>query len=194
MAVEGISAPAVIAAGAGALVLWSGLKGASIGGGVRSLLGGKAPSGANVNPVQGGSGASGAGVAGASDSAIAGDAMRYLNSGSVYKWGGATPAGWDCSGFVNWVVGHDLGMAIPGSPSGAYTGHGPVTMQWAAFGTSVPRSQVQAGDLIVWPLVHMGIAVSNTQMINCPGPGGSPAPVIGGIDGTGLGVVTYRRL
>lgn len=196
MAVNGVSAPAVFAAGVGALVLWAGLKGMSVTGGIRSLLTGNAPSGANAYPIQGGTVTGGAtgGASGTTNSSIANDAMRYLNSGSVYQWGGGSPQGWDCSGFCNWVIGHDLGRPIPGSSSGAYSGHGPVTMQWAVFGNSVPRSAVQAGDLVVWPMFHMGIAVSNTQMINCPGPNGSPAPVIGNIDGGGPGIVTFRRL
>ena len=49
---------------------------------------------------------------GASGQAIASDALRY--KGAPYKWGGAMPSGWDCSGFVNYVIGHDLGMTIPG--------------------------------------------------------------------------------
>jgi cell wall-associated NlpC family hydrolase len=55
----------------------------------------------------------GAGVGkGASGQAIASDALRY--QGAPYKWGGAKPDGWDCSGFVNYVIGHDMGMRIPG--------------------------------------------------------------------------------
>lgn len=195
MAGPGVSTPAVFAAGAGALVLWSALKGVSVTGGLRSLLGGKQPSGANVEPITGtgAAGGGGAGGVGATGSSIADAGMRYVGSGSVYKWGGGTPAGWDCSGFCNWVIGHDLGAAIPGSPSGSYSGHGPTTIQWALAGTSVPRNQVQAGDLVVWPLFHMGIAISNSQMVNCPGPPGTPAPVVGSID-ISLGVVTYRRI
>lgn len=48
----------------------------------------------------------------ASGQAIAADALRY--KGAPYVWGGAKPSGWDCSGFVNYVIGHDLGMTIPG--------------------------------------------------------------------------------
>lgn len=199
MAGQGVSTPAVAAAGVGALALWAAVKGASVTGGLRSLLGGHAPAGANVEPAGGislgGGGGPGAGAgSAATGSAVSDAAMRYYGSGSVYLWGGATPKGWDCSGFCNYVIGHDLGSAIPGSPSGQFSGHGPVTMQWATFGTSVPRSQVRAGDLCVWPLFHMGIAISSTQMINCPGPGGTPAPVIGNIDGGGTGVLVCRRL
>lgn len=195
MAGPGVSAPAVAAAGAGALVLWAALKGASVTGGLRQLLGGQAPSSANAQPITGVASAyvAGIGTAAATGSAVADAGLRYVGSGSVYAWGGATPAGWDCSGFCNWVIGHDLGQPIPGSQVGAYSGHGPVTGQWALAGTGIARGQVQAGDLVVWPLVHMGIAISNAQMVNCPGPNGTPAPVVSGID-ENLGPVTYRRL
>jgi cell wall-associated NlpC family hydrolase len=194
----GVSAPAVAAAGVGALVLWSALKGASVTGGLRSLLTGKQPSGSNANPITGDVIASSAditaGSAGATGSAIADDAMRYYNSGTTYKWGGGSPQGWDCSGFCNWVIGHDLGLAIPGHRNGQYSGHGPVTWQWAVFGKGISRDQVQAGDLVVWPAFHMGIAISNSQMINCPGPNGTPAPVVSPIDENIGGPRVFRRI
>jgi cell wall-associated NlpC family hydrolase len=203
-----ISAPAVLLAGVGAVAVWSALAGVSLGSGLRSLLGGAVPGGSGSVGAQlgasaaGAAGAAGAGVgpaaAGAvASSAVAGAAQRYLGSGSVYRWGGAKPTGWDCSGYCNWVIGHDLGLPIPGYPSGfAGAGHGPVTAQWAIWSgaVTIPRSQVQAGDLLVWPAVHMGIAVSATQMINCPGPNGTPAPVLDSIDGTRLGLLVCRRL
>jgi len=184
----------VFAAGAGALVLWSALKGVSVTGGLRSLLTGKQPSAANTEPITGAAAGGGPGGSRATGSAIADRGLSYLGSGSVYKWGGADPRGWDCSGFANYVIGHDLGAAIPGSPSGAYSGHGPTTVQWALAGKAIPRGQVQAGDLVVWPLFHMGIAISGAQMVNAPGPAGTPAPVISPVDEGIGGPVTYRRL
>lgn len=197
MAGSGVSTPAVAAAGAGALVLWASLKGVKVTGGLRSLLGGHQPSTANTEPISGASfsgSSAGAAAGGATGSAIADAGMRYVGSGSVYAWGGGSPKGWDCSGFCNWVVGHDLGQPIPGSHSGSYSGHGPTTIQWALFGSSIPRDQVQAGDLVVWPLHHMGIAISSSQMVNCPGPNGTPAPVVSPIDENIGGPRTFRRI
>lgn len=196
----GVSTPAVAAAGAGALVLWAALKGVSVTGGLRSLLGGKQPSTANTEPITGpgpdvpGGAGQMTNLSGTTGSVISDAGMRYVGSGSVYQWGGGSPKGWDCSGFCNYVIGHDLGLAIPGSRSGSYSGHGPATMQWAIFGTSIGRSDVEAGDLVVWPLHHMGIAISSTHMVNCPGPNGTPAPVVSPIDENIGGPRTFRRI
>jgi cell wall-associated NlpC family hydrolase len=198
MANNGLKAPAVFAAGAGALVLYSGMKGVSVLGGLKSLITGKQPSGTNVYPLQSAGGNAANPLAGGtSGNAIADDGLKYVGSGSVYLWGGGSPRGWDCSGFCNYVIGHDLGMSIPGI-RGGFNGssHGPVTSQWAIWNgaQTIPRNQVQAGDLCIWPLFHMGIAISNTQMVNCPGPNGSANPVIGNIDGGGTGILVCRRI
>lgn len=194
MALKGVSTPAVLSAGVGALVIWSAVKGSSATGGLRSLLTGKQPGGQEIYPL-GSSETAQEGSAGtATGNAIADAALAYQGSGSVYQWGGGSPKGWDCSGFVNWVIGHDLGLPIPGHRNGRYTGHGPVTWQWATFGSGIGRKRVQAGDLVVWPAFHMGIAISNTQMINAPGPNGTPAPIISNIDGGGAGVLVCRRV
>lgn len=182
---KGVSTPAVVAAGAGALVLWSAMKGVSVTSGLRSLLTGKQPSTANVEPAGGlgiqtigDTGGSSGGGSGATGSAIADHAMSYVGQGHVYRWGGGSPSGWDCSGFCNWVIGHDLGASIPGHRDGRYSGHGPTTLQWAVFGQHVPSGQEQPGDLVVWPTQHMGIVSGGGQMINCPGPNGTPAPIV----------------
>lgn len=80
-----------------------------------------------------------AGLAGglgvATGDAIARDASSY--AGKVrYTWGGASPStGWDCSGFVNWVLCHDMGLDIPGVQGGHFDGrtHGPNVAEWLAW-------------------------------------------------------------
>jgi peptidoglycan DL-endopeptidase CwlO len=207
---RGISVPAVAIAGAGGVAVWAAVKGVGAGSGFRAILAGRTlPPGEDLTVTvaeQTGSaiadtGAPGVGTAAgvaASNNAISNAGMRYVGQGHVYRWGGGSPAGWDCSGFSNWVICHDLGLAIPGYAGGTFTGgaHGPVTMQWAGWSgcQTIPRDQVQAGDLVVWPLFHMGIAISNSHMVNAPGPNGTPAPVVGTIDGAARGPLVCRRL
>lgn len=92
--------------------------------------------------------------------AIADDARRYL--GVPYKWGGADPSGFDCSGLVTWVLHHDLGYNLP---SNTHT----VTGQFLVWGgaTDVARSSAQAGDLCC-SMGHIGIAVDGSNMIHAP--------------------------
>jgi hypothetical protein len=95
-----------------------------------------------AGPAATGTGAP-AGIAGgigqATGDAIARDAASY--AGKVpYKWGGASPAtGWDCSGLVNWVLCHDMGLDIPGARGGNFDGrtHGPNVAEWLAWAAGV---------------------------------------------------------
>jgi cell wall-associated NlpC family hydrolase len=131
----------------------------------------------------------------ATGSAIANDAMQY--NGHCYLYGGAPgPQGtscWDCSSFVNWVLGHDLGYTLPGGLKG-YDGatHGPNTLLYLVWGSSVSRKNVAAGDLCVWQ-THMGIAISNTQLISAQDPAAGTG--VASIDGTteSLGQVLFCR-
>lgn len=102
---------------------------------------------------------------------IASDGMRY--QGHAYLYGGAPGSSgsqpWDCSSFVNWVIGHDLGGAIPGYKAGAYTGavHGPPTTSWLTSGlcSTISKANAQPGDLVVWQ-THMGIYTGGGNMIS----------------------------
>lgn len=189
---------AVTSVAAGSLLVWSGIKGWSLLRTIGEVVTGKAPTGSEVNvlttPNSGGS----SGSAIATSSGIANDALKYV--GHAYSYGG-TPGtsganSWDCSSFVNWVVGHDAGRAIPGYSAGQYNGsaHGPPTGSWGVWpGLShIPASQLQAGDLIVWT-GHMGIAISNTQMVSALN--GTKGTLVTPIAGYGNGpLMCYGRL
>lgn len=121
---------------------------------------------------------------------IANDALRYVGAG--YVWGGnASRVGdWDCSSFVSYVLGHDLGLTLPGGGRWGQPGyppnvHGPTTLNYMLFGTGISQSQVRAGDLIV-STVHMGIATSSSTMVSAEseytgtGTGSFPAGFPGG--------------
>jgi cell wall-associated NlpC family hydrolase len=177
---------ALAAAGTGALFLWSGVRGAHVLVNLQDLITGKKPSDTGANPIDTGPGSS-VSISGPSPTgdAIASDALKYQRH--CYHYGGAPGLDgsgcWDCSSFVNWVVGHDMGMAIPGKAAGAYDGssHGPNTLLWLAWiGTGVTRvakAQAQAGDIFCWQ-THMGIALGPDSMISAQGPDGTPSTVV----------------
>jgi cell wall-associated NlpC family hydrolase len=85
-------------------------------------------------------------------------AQRYL--GVPYVWGGASPAGFDCSGLVMYVYAQ-IGISLP---------HG-ATMQ-QQMSTPVPISALQQGDLVFFGgpgySYHVGIYAGNGQMIAAP--------------------------
>lgn len=152
-------------AAAGGVLLYSGLKDVPVLDSLRSLLTtGLLPQGAaGPGMVMGPRNAYALGGSPAGQ-AIANAALKY-NGKVPYKWGGATPAGWDCSGFVTYVLHHDLGYDLP---SNDHT----VCMQFYTWsGATAVRAPmaVQAGDLVVWP-THMGIAISPTEMISAENP------------------------
>ena len=128
--------------------------------------------------------------------------MRY--QGAKYVFGGVPSKGignWDCSSFVNWVVGNDCRMAIPGYPAGTYTGqtHGPVVLDWSTWsGASTHSGPPNPGDLCVWPGIgasgHIGIVIAGNQMISALDTrDGTKVTPIQGFGPAGVAVV-YRQL
>lgn len=93
---------------------------------------------------------------GPADGTVVGIAMQY--QGSPYVWGGTTPSGFDCSGFVGYVY-RQTGKSLPRT-TGAMMGAGQV----------VPLSQIQPGDVLLSP-THAGIYVGNGQAIHALSPG-----------------------
>ncbi|MDD7465708.1 MAG: C40 family peptidase [Actinomycetaceae bacterium] len=80
-------------------------------------------------------------------------ALARTGIGVPYVWAGSTPAGWDCSGFVMWVLGN-LGISVP-------HGADPIARMF----TSIPASEAQPGDLVWWPGRHIAIYAGNGQII-----------------------------
>ncbi len=95
------------------------------------------------------------------------EAEKYL--GRPYVWGGASPStGFDCSGFVSWVI-NNCGN---GWNVGRQTAEG-----LRGCCTHVPSSQAKPGDLIFFQNTyptsgasHVGIYVGNNMMIHCGDP------------------------
>ena len=88
-------------------------------------------------------------------SGVVGIAMQYL--GVPYVWGGSTPSGFDCSGFVMYVYAQ-MGVSLP-----HYTG-----AQWGV-GVPVAESDLQPGDLVFFDgLGHVGIYIGGGEFIHSP--------------------------
>jgi peptidoglycan DL-endopeptidase CwlO len=86
---------------------------------------------------------------------VVGIAMQFL--GTPYVWGGASPAGFDCSGLVAYVYAQ-VGVSLP-----HYTG-----AQWNV-GVPVSRSDLQPGDLVFFDgLGHVGIYIGGNEFIHAP--------------------------
>lgn len=162
-----INGVALASVSIGSILIWSGIKGWNLTQTFGEIITGKVPSGSEQYPLAGPSSAS----SGGNVSGIAADAIA--NIGHAYSYGGAPgkdgKSSWDCSSMVNWIVGHDAGKAIPGYGPGKYDGsvHGPPTGSWGVWPglQHISASELQANDIIVWTL-HMGIAVSNTEMVS----------------------------
>ena len=86
---------------------------------------------------------------------VVGIAMQYL--GTPYVWGGASPAGFDCSGFVMYVYAQ-VGVSLPHNAAAQY-----------GYGMPVSRDQLQPGDLVFFNgLGHDGIYIGGGQFIHSP--------------------------
>jgi cell wall-associated NlpC family hydrolase len=85
--------------------------------------------------------------------------------GTPYRNGGSDPAGFDCSGFVQWVFSRH-GLALPRE----------VKDQWRA-GDGVDRDEIQPGDLVFFETVsrgasHVGIALDGDRFVHAPSSNG----------------------
>lgn len=95
----------------------------------------------------------------ASSSEVVSIAMKYL--GSPYVWAGASPSGFDCSGFVMYVYAK-VGVSLPHSSRMQY-----------GVGRAVSRGDLRPGDLVFFgnPIHHVGIYIGDGKMIDAAGTG-----------------------
>ncbi len=102
------------------------------------------------------------GTASASSSSIVNKAYQYL--GVPYVWGGTSPGGFDCSGFIQYVY-RAQGINLPRTSGGQ-----------ASSGSYVSISNAQPGDIVYFGqsrVTHVGIYIGNNRMIHSPSPGKS---------------------
>lgn len=74
--------------------------------------------------------------------------------GTPYLWGGITPSGWDCSGFIRALFVH-FGRAFPRD-----------TKDQIQKGRAVTPGNQRAGDLVFFTR-HVGLMIDRDRMIHC---------------------------
>lgn len=82
-------------------------------------------------------------------------AKQYI--GAPYLWGGTTPSGFDCSGFVQYVFAQH-GVTLPRTSSQQYQ-----------MGTAVGKPELATGDLVFFGtsgVSHLGIYIGDGQFIH----------------------------
>ena len=92
-------------------------------------------------------------------------AKQYL--GVRYKYGGASPSGFDCSGLIYYIC-KAMGYSIPRT----------ATPQWEAGYTKVDKADLQPGDLVFFTktyhsskyITHVGIYVGGGKFIHASSP------------------------
>ncbi len=86
---------------------------------------------------------------------VVGVAMQYL--GVPYVWGGASPAGFDCSGLIMYAYAQ-IGVSLPHHAASQY-----------AMGVAVSRDALEPGDLVFFNgLGHAGIYIGGGQFVHAP--------------------------
>ena len=77
--------------------------------------------------------------------------MKFVDNPHVpYVWGGTTPAGFDCSGFVQYSALHGVNIVLPRTAAAM-----------SSYAQPIPKSKLEAGDLVFFKshgkVSHVGI-------------------------------------
>lgn len=133
---------------------------------------------------------------------IAADALRWAGQGYIYGGPAARPGNWDCSSFISYVLGRDLGLALPGGKWGAPgfppNAHGPVVESYASWRGAVTVNAPARGDLVCFVGQgvngHIGIVLGTDQMVSAlDSTDGTKVTPINGYGPPGAPIV-YRRI
>ena len=90
--------------------------------------------------------------------------MALSFQGVPYVWGGTSPSGFDCSGLVQYVYSHAVGISLPR-----------VTTDQEKQGKEVSLGALLPGDLLFWGARgsshHVAIYIGDNKFIQAPKPG-----------------------
>ena len=86
------------------------------------------------------------------------DARQFF--GVRYRWGGETPQGFDCSGFVKFMYERVFSMRLPRT-----------SIEMASIGRQVERCELRPGDLVFFNtrgtrINHVGIFIGNDTFVH----------------------------
>lgn len=87
-------------------------------------------------------------------------AMGFL--GVAYRFGGTSPTGFDCSGFMQYIFRKTYAINLPRTSA-----------EQATVGVAVSRSELQPGDMVFFRtsgsrISHVGMYVGNNRFIHAP--------------------------
>lgn len=95
------------------------------------------------------------GKSGGGSGSVVSTALGYL--GTPYVWGGTSPSGFDCSGFVQYVYAQN-GVGLPRT-----------SQSQMGVGNPVSQGQLQPGDLVFFRGGgHVGIYIGDGQYVHAP--------------------------
>lgn len=102
-------------------------------------------------------------ASGATPDEIANYALKF--KGTPYKFGGTTPSGFDCSGYIRYVF-NEFGISLPRTSAEQFN-----------VGTAVSKGNLQKGDLVFFAntykkgISHTGIYLGDGNVISAEGGG-----------------------
>lgn len=107
----------------------------------------------------GGRGGNAAPLSAAQAGSVVNFAMQFV--GTRYVWGGASPGGFDCSGYTSYVYGQ-FGLRMPHSAAGQYS---------QRYGSFIDKANLQPGDIVFFAntykrgISHVGIYIGGGRVV-----------------------------